>query len=61
MADAKKNFIQNAIKKPGALHKDLRIAQGKKIPPAKIAMAVKKGGKIGARARFAETLAKLRK
>lgn len=61
MADAKKNFIQNAIKKPGALHRDLGVPQGEKIPKAKIAAAAKEGGKIGQRARFAQTLAKLRK
>lgn len=61
MSDAKKNFIKNAIKKPGALHRDLGVAQDKKIPASKIAMAAKKGGKIGERARFAQTLSKLRK
>lgn len=57
----KKNFIQRAIKKPGALHKQLHVPMGKKIPAAKIAAAAKKGGKLGERARFAQTLAKLRK
>lgn len=54
-------FIQKAIKKPGALHKDLGVPQGKKIPAAKIAKAAAKGGKVGQRARFAQTLSKLRK
>lgn len=58
---AKKNFIQDAIKKPGALHAELHVAQGKKIPAKKIKAAAKKGGKLGQRARLAETLAKLRK
>lgn len=58
---AKKNFIKGAIKKPGALHAELGVPQGKKIPAAKIQAAAKKGGKLGQRARFAETLAKLRK
>ncbi len=57
----KKKFIQNAIKKPGALHQELGVPQGKKIPAAKVAVAAKKGGKLGERARFAQTLAKLRK
>lgn len=53
---AKKKFIQAAIKKPGQLHRDLGVPQGEKIPAAKIAAAAKMGGKIGQRARFAETL-----
>ena len=56
-----KKFIQSAIKKPGQLHRDLGVPQGKKIPPGKIAAAASKGGKIGQRARFAQTLQKLRK
>ena len=56
-----KNFIQAAIKKPGALHKELGIAEGKKIPAKTLAKAAKKGGKLGQRARFAETLKGLRK
>ncbi len=57
---AGKKFIQGAIKKPGALHKQLGVPQGKTIPKAKIESAAKKGGKLGQRARFAETLEKLR-
>ncbi len=57
---AGKKFIQGAIKKPGALHKQLGVPQGKTIPKAKIELAAKKGGKLGQRARFAETLEKLR-
>jgi len=56
-----KNWIQGAIKKPGALHSELGVPQGKKIPPAKLAAAAKKGGKEGARARLAETLKGLHK
>ncbi len=56
--DAKKKFIQSAIKKPGQLHRDLGVAQGKKIPVAKLKAAAAKGGKVGQRARFAETLQK---
>lgn len=54
-------FIQKAIKKPGALHKELGIPQGKKIPAKTLAKAAKAGGKLGQRARFAETLKKLNK
>jgi hypothetical protein len=53
---ATKNWIQKAIKKPGALHKDLGVPAGKKIPSAKLAAAAKKPGKVGKRARLAETL-----
>jgi hypothetical protein len=51
-----KNFIQKAIKKPGQLHKDLGVPQGQKIPASKLAAAAKKPGKVGQRARFAQTL-----
>lgn len=51
-----KNFIKSAIKKPGQLHKDLGVPQGEKIPASKLAAAAKKPGKVGQRARFAETL-----
>jgi hypothetical protein len=53
---ATKNFIQNAIKKPGALRKELGIKEGKTIPAKKLAAAAKKPGKMGQRARLAETL-----
>lgn len=56
-----KNFIKEAIKKPGALHKQLKVPEGKKIPEKKLEEAAKKGGKLGQRARFAETLKKLHK
>lgn len=56
-----KKFIQKAIKKPGQLHRDLGVPQGQKIPPSKIAAAAKSPGKVGQRARFAQTLAKVRK
>ena len=53
---AKGGWIKNAIKKPGALHKELGVPEGKKIPSAKLAAAAKKPGKVGKRARLAETL-----
>ena len=56
-----KKFIQKAIKKPGALRKELHVKEGKTIPKKKLDAAAKKGGKIGERARFAKTLSKLRK
>lgn len=54
-------WIQKAIKKPGALHEELGIAKDKKIPEAKLKAAEKKGGKLGKRARLAETLKKMHK
>lgn len=50
------NWIAGAIKKPGALHKELGIKAGNKIPAKTLASAAKKGGKEGQRARLAETL-----
>ena len=61
MATKPKNWIQSAIKKPGQLHKDLGVPQGKKIPAGKLAAAAKKPGKVGQRARFAQTLKKMKK
>lgn len=58
---SKEKWIQGAIKKPGALHKELGVAEGKKIPAKKLAAAAKKGGKEGQRARLAETLKKMHK
>jgi len=49
-------FIQKAIKKPGALRKALGVKAGEKIPSSKLAAAAKKPGKMGKRARLAETL-----
>jgi len=51
-----KNWIQNAIKKPGALRKELGVSKGKKIPAAKLNAAAKKKGIEGKRARLAKTL-----
>tara|TARA_B110000444_G_scaffold9803_1_gene8424 strand:+ start:362 stop:544 length:183 start_codon:yes stop_codon:yes gene_type:complete len=54
-----KDFIQKAIKKPGALRKSLGIKKGEKIPTSKLKAAAKKKGKLGQRARLAMTLKKL--
>ncbi len=56
-----KNFIQKAIKKPGALREELHVKEGHNIPKKKLEEAAKKPGKEGQRARFAETLSKMRK
>lgn len=55
------NWIQRAIKKPGALRKSLGVKKGQKISGKKLNAAAKKGGVIGRRARLAKTLAKLRR
>jgi len=54
-------WIQKAIKKPGALKKELGVSADKKIPSSKLAAAAKKPGKLGKRARLAETLKGLKK
>ena len=54
-------WIQKAIKKPGALRKELGAKPGKPIPSSKLAAAAKKPGKLGKRARLAETLKGLKK
>jgi len=51
-----KNFIQNAIKKPGALRASLGVKAGEKIPAKKLNAAAKQPGKMGQRARLAKTL-----
>lgn len=51
-----KNWIQSAIKKPGALRKELGAKKGKPIPAKKLAKAAKGKGVIAKRAKLAETL-----
>jgi hypothetical protein len=58
---ATKNWIKDAIKKPGALRSELGVKKGEKIPAKKLAAAAKKPGKEGQRARLAETLKGLKK
>lgn len=55
------NFIKKAIKKPGVLRKELGAKKGMPIPAKKLATAATKGGKIGMRARLAQTLKKMGK
>jgi hypothetical protein len=52
-------WIQKAIKKPGALKKQLGVPADEPIPAGKLAAAAKKGGKLGQRARLAQTLKKM--
>jgi hypothetical protein len=54
-------WIQSAIKKPGALRKSLGVKSGEKIPARKLAKAAKAPGKLGQRARLAQTLKGLKK
>jgi hypothetical protein len=53
-------WIQKAVKKPGALRKELGVKEGKTIPAKKLEAAAKKPGKLGQRARLAKTLKKLK-
>ncbi len=53
-------WIQSAIKKPGALRAQLGVKGGKPIPAGKLAKAAKAPGKLGQRARLAQTLKKMK-
>lgn len=53
---AKGGWIKDAIKKPGALREALDVKEGKTIPSKKLEAAAKKPGKMGQRARLAQTL-----
>ena len=57
---AGEKWIQKAIKKPGALRSELGVKEGKKIPAGKLAKAAKAPGKLGQRARLAQTLKKMK-
>jgi hypothetical protein len=54
-------WIQKAIKKPNALRESLGVKKGEKIPAKKLTAAAKKPGKMGQRARLAQTLKGLKK
>jgi len=58
-----KKWIQEALnpKTKGALRAELGAKPGKPIPEKKLAAAAKKPGKLGQRARLAETLRGLKK
>lgn len=49
-------WIADAIQHPGALHRQLGVPAGKKIPAKMLAKAAHAGGTLGRRARLAETL-----
>ena len=58
MAD---KWIQGAIKHPGALHRELGVPEGKKIPEKKLARARRsKNPTLRRRANLARTLGKMR-
>ena len=56
-----KKWIQNAVKHPGALHRQLGIAEGVKIPVVLLRWASKQPGKLGQRARYALNVRKVNK
>jgi len=53
---AKGGWIKGAIKHPGALRKQLGVKGDKAIPTKTLAKAAKAPGKLGQRARLAQTL-----
>lgn len=55
------HWIQGAIKHKGALHRELGVPEGEKIPAGKLEAAAQKGGTLGRRARLAETLKGMRR
>ncbi len=58
----KKNWIAGATKNKGALHRELGVPEGEKIPAKKMAKAAKsKSQKIQKQVRLARTLSGLRK
>jgi hypothetical protein len=59
--DEAKKWIQAAIKKKGALSKQLGVPEKKNIPVSKLKAASDEPGKLGKRARLALTLRKLHK
>lgn len=61
MARQRKKWIQKAIKKKGALRRQLGAKKGKNIPIKRLRAAAKKKGKLGKRARLALTLRRLAK
>lgn len=62
MAQSKRgNWMQGAVKHPGALHRQLGVPAGKKIPAKRLASAASSSNPLLARrARLAQTFAKYR-
>lgn len=62
MSRARKNWIQGAIKNPGALRRTLKVKAGQDIPEKKLEKAMHSKNKLTAkRARLAETLKDMHK
>lgn len=62
MTEKPKKWIKSAIKHPGALHKELGVPSGKKIPAKKLAAATKSSNPLEhKRANLAKTLSKMKK
>lgn len=57
-----KNWISGAIKRPGQLHRDLGVPQGRKLTEADIEQGeASRNPKTRARARLAETMRSFRR
>jgi len=55
--EVKDKWISGAVRHPGALHKELHVPQGQKIPAKKLEKAAHSDNpKLAKRARLAETL-----
>ena len=57
----KGGWIKSAIRRPGALRSQLGIEPGETIPKKVLDAAAKKPGKLGQRARLAQTLGGFKK
>ena len=57
---SKTNWIQGAVKHPGALRESLGIKPGHTIPAKTLSKAAKAPGLLGQRARLAQTFKTLR-
>lgn len=59
---AKEHWIKDAIKHPGALHKELHVKAGEKIPESKLKKAEhSKNPTLKKRANLAETLKSMKR
>lgn len=56
---AEKKWISGAIRNPGALHRDLGVPEGEKIPASRIQQAAHGSGATARRARLALVLRKI--
>ena len=63
MSSKSNDWIKNAVNPAnrGALHRQLGVPMGQKIPVSKLKKAAQAGGKLGQRARLAQTLGKMHK